>query len=56
MSTPQISKELSPSRDEFAAMLNETLSSEDTYEGSVVRGKIVSIEKDMSVIDVGLKM
>ncbi len=56
MSTPQISKELSPSRDEFAAMLNETLSSEDTYEGSVVRGRIVSIEKDMAVIDVGLKM
>ncbi|MCL4768712.1 MAG: 30S ribosomal protein S1 [Hyphomicrobiaceae bacterium] len=56
MSTPQVSKELTPSRDEFAAMLNETLSSEDTYEGSVVRGKVVSIEKDMAVIDVGLKM
>ncbi|MGE8943045.1 30S ribosomal protein S1 [Leptospira interrogans] len=56
MSTPQTSKELSPSIDEFAAMLNETLSADDAYEGSVVRGKVVSIEKDMAVIDVGLKM
>jgi hypothetical protein len=55
MSTPQTSKELSPSIDEFAAMLNETLSADDAYEGSVVRGKVVSIEKDMAVIDVGLK-
>jgi small subunit ribosomal protein S1 len=56
MSTPQVAKDLSPSRDEFAAMLNETLGSDDAYEGSVVRGKIVGIEKDMAVIDVGLKM
>src|SRR5258706_2856497 len=56
MSTPQVAKELNPTRDEFAAMLNETLSADDAYEGSVVRGKVVSIEKDMAVIDVGLKM
>lgn len=56
MSTPQISKELTPSRDEFAAMLNETLASDVNYEGNVVRGRVVSIEKDMAVIDVGLKM
>ncbi len=56
MSTPLTSKELSPSRDEFAAMLNETLASDISYEGNVVRGRVVSIEKDMAVIDVGLKM
>ncbi len=56
MSTPQISNEMTPSRDEFAAMLDETLSDEVSYEGNVVRGKVVSIEKDMAVIDVGLKM
>ena len=55
MSTPQISKEMSPGKDEFAAMLNETLA-EDAYEGNVVKGKIVAIEKDLAVIDVGLKM
>lgn len=56
MSTPQISNELTPSRDEFAAMLNETLAEDVSYEGNVVRGKVVAIEKDMAVIDVGLKM
>ena len=56
MSTPQISKELTPSRDEFAAMLDETLAEDVSYEGNVVRGKVVAIEKDMAVIDVGLKM
>ncbi len=55
MSTLQTSKEMSPSRDEFAAMLNETLA-EDAYEGNVVKGKVVAIEKDLAVIDVGLKM
>ena len=55
MST-DVHKEFSPSRDEFAAMLNESLSGDEAYEGSVVRGKIVGIEKDLAVIDVGLKM
>jgi small subunit ribosomal protein S1 len=45
-----------PSRDDFAAMLAESLAKEDLFEGSVVKGKIVGIEKDMAVIDVGLKM
>jgi small subunit ribosomal protein S1 len=50
------SKEMNPSRDEFAALLAESLSKEDVFEGSVVKGKIVGIEKDLAVIDVGLKM
>jgi small subunit ribosomal protein S1 len=49
-------KEMNPTRDEFAALLNETLSKEDAFEGSVVKGKITAIEKDLAVIDVGLKM
>ncbi|HEX7072565.1 MAG TPA: 30S ribosomal protein S1 [Hyphomicrobiaceae bacterium] len=56
MSTPQTSNEMTPSREEFAAMLNETLAEDVSYEGNVVRGRVVSIEKDMAVIDVGLKM
>jgi small subunit ribosomal protein S1 len=47
---------MTPSREEFAAMLNETLAEDVSYEGNVVRGRVVSIEKDMAVIDVGLKM
>jgi small subunit ribosomal protein S1 len=56
MATPQTSKEYNPTRDDFAAMLTETLGADDAFEGSVVRGKIVGIEKDMAIIDVGLKM
>ncbi|MEW5965145.1 MAG: 30S ribosomal protein S1 [Pseudomonadota bacterium] len=55
MTTPT-PKEMSPSRDDFAAMLAESLAKDDVFEGSVVKGKIVSIEKDLAVIDVGLKM
>jgi small subunit ribosomal protein S1 len=51
-----VSKEMSPSRDEFAALLAESLAKDDVFEGSVVKGKIVGIEKDLAVIDVGLKM
>src|SRR6187399_3737073 len=44
-----------PTRDDFAAMLAESLAKEDLFEGSVVKGRIVGIEKDLAVIDVGLK-
>jgi small subunit ribosomal protein S1 len=50
------SKDLNPTRDDFAALLSETLSSDDAFEGSVVKGTITAIEKDLAVIDVGLKM
>ena len=49
-------KTMTPSMDEFTAMLNETLAEDIAYEGNVVRGRIVSIDKDFAVIDVGLKM
>ncbi len=51
-----ISNEMTPTRDEFAALLAESLAKDDLIEGSVVKGKIISIEKDLAVIDVGLKM
>ncbi|HRQ27318.1 30S ribosomal protein S1, partial [Hyphomicrobium sp.] len=54
--TTEISKEYTPSRDEFAALLTESLAKDDVFEGSVVKGKVVGIEKDLAVIDVGLKM
>ena len=50
------SKDLNPTRDDFAALLSETLSNDDAFEGSVVKGTITAIEKDLAVIDVGLKM
>jgi small subunit ribosomal protein S1 len=51
-----INKEMNPTRDDFAALFNEQIEREDVYEGSVVTGKIVGIEKDLFVIDVGMKM
>ena len=45
-----------PTRDDFAAMLNESLGGEDQgFEGRVVKGTVTGIENDMAVIDVGLK-
>jgi small subunit ribosomal protein S1 len=44
-----------PTRDDFAAMLDESFGGSDMMEGSVVKGIVVAIEKDLAVIDVGLK-
>ncbi|MDX3884623.1 30S ribosomal protein S1 [Edaphosphingomonas haloaromaticamans] len=44
-----------PTRDDFAALLNQTLGDEQGFEGRVVKGTVTAIENDMAVIDVGLK-
>ncbi|WP_261300204.1 30S ribosomal protein S1 [Sphingomonas alpina] len=44
-----------PTRDDFAAMLEETLGAADSFEGRVVKGTVTGIENDLAVIDVGLK-
>ncbi|MGD9737784.1 MAG: 30S ribosomal protein S1 [Bauldia sp.] len=44
-----------PSREDFAALLNESFKADDLVEGSVIKGTVVGIEKDLAVIDVGLK-
>ncbi|MFD0985547.1 30S ribosomal protein S1 [Methyloligella solikamskensis] len=54
MSEPQTSVE-QPSHDEFAALLEESLANVALEEGTVVKGTVVGIEKDVAVIDVGLK-
>src|ERR1700677_1479448 len=46
---------MSPSRDDFAALLDESFGGRDFMEGSVVEGKVVGIEKKCAIIDVGLK-
>ncbi|GAA0540325.1 small subunit ribosomal protein S1 [Rhizomicrobium palustre] len=45
----------SPSREDFAAMLEESFVTQSPAEGSVIKGRVVSIENDFAVIDVGLK-
>jgi small subunit ribosomal protein S1 len=44
-----------PSRDDFAALLDEALAGRDLAEGTVVKGHVVGLEKDFVIIDVGLK-
>jgi len=45
-----------PTRDDFAALLNEHLGGEDeSFEGRVVKGTVTAIENDLAIIDVGLK-
>src|SRR5256885_17269493 len=44
-----------PTRDDFAAMLDESFAGGNLQESSVIKGKVVAIEKDMAVIDVGLE-
>ncbi len=56
MNITETSNEMTPSMADFEAMLDETLAAGVAYEGNVVRGRVVGIEKDLAVIDVGLKM
>ena len=44
-----------PTREDFAAMLDKSFEGGNLQEGSVIKGKVVGIEKDLAVIDVGLK-
>ena len=44
-----------PTRDDFEALLNDSMGGRDFQEGTVVKGIVVGIEKDFAIIDVGLK-
>ena len=44
-----------PSREDFASMIEESFGNGNVQEGSVVKGTVVGLEKDVAVIDVGLK-
>ncbi|RCS24988.1 30S ribosomal protein S1 [Phyllobacterium salinisoli] len=45
-----------PTREDFEALLAESFLNNDLAEGYVVKGRIVAIEKDMAIIDAGLKV
>src|ERR1700754_2070465 len=46
----------SPSREDFAALLEESFAKNDLAEGYVTKGIVTAIEKDVAVVDVGLKV
>ncbi len=45
-----------PTRDDFAALLEESFAKTDLAEGYVAKGIVTAIEKDVAVVDVGLKV
>ena len=45
----------SPNRDDFVAMLEESFVTQSPQEGNVIKGKVVAIENDFAIVDVGLK-
>jgi len=49
------SMQSAPSREDFAALLEESFRTSEIHEGSVVKGTVVAIEKDVAVIDIGAK-
>ena len=49
------SMEMEFAGEDFAALLEESLQGQASFEGTVVKGTIVSIDNDMALIDVGLK-
>jgi small subunit ribosomal protein S1 len=46
---------MTPSRDDFASLLEESFGGRDIMEGTVVKGRVAAIEKDFVIVDVGLK-
>ena len=44
-----------PTREDFAKLIDESFGDGHLQEGSVVKGTVVAIERDVAVIDVGLK-
>src|SRR3954467_4214305 len=52
---PAESSIATPSREDFAAMLEQSFETQSPQEGSVIKGTIVSIENDFAMVDVGLK-
>ncbi len=55
MSNTDLAEEGMPAFEDFAAMLDEAYGSGMSLEGTVIKGTIVNIEKDLAIIDVGLK-
>ncbi|WP_225766975.1 30S ribosomal protein S1 [Inquilinus sp. Marseille-Q2685] len=45
----------STEKESFAALLEESLGQSESFEGTVVKGRVISIDNDMVLIDVGLK-
>src|SRR5437870_5747834 len=55
MATVELQTREVPAKESFAALLDESLGVASSLEGTVVKGRVISIENDAALIDVGLK-
>jgi small subunit ribosomal protein S1 len=53
--TAQTAPATAPATEDFAALLDETLGRDSSFDGSVITGRVVRIDGDAAIIDVGLK-
>ncbi len=54
-SQDQLGAGMTPTRDDFAAMLDESFKASGSFEGNVLKGTVVSVTNDIVIVDVGLK-
>ena len=47
---------LTPSMDEFEALLNQSFNDDTLAEGTVVKGRVLAVENGQAIIDIGFKM
>lgn len=55
MSDTTLAEEGMPAMEDFAALLEESYGAGNSLEGTVIKGTVIGIEKDLAIIDVGLK-
>ena len=55
MAVAEIQTREAPQKESFAALLDESLGVANSLEGTVVKGRVVAVENDVALIDVGLK-
>ncbi len=48
-------EQLAPSTEDFAAMLDEVFGTDERFDGKVVTGTIIALDKESATIDIGLK-
>ena len=53
--TPYMSESMNPTMDDFASMFEAAIEASPMQEGKVVSGLVTGIEKDVVIVDVGLK-
>src|SRR5271165_600061 len=55
MSAVELQTREAPAKESFAALLDESLGVASSLEGTVVKGRVIAIDNDFALIDVGLK-